>query len=88
MRQDFLLGDLWSKKGPTLPGEWTHWKGSKVFEADAKNLLTDDNADYASKMCRAIGRIKREKKEWRFVMLSAWECDWDDVEYVRRIVCH
>ena len=88
-RQDFVFADLWAKKGPNLHGEWIGWKGSKIFEADAKALLTHDDLDDDNErtMCRVVGRMKRENKEWRFAVLSAWRCDWDDVEYARGIVC-
>ena len=88
LRQKFVFADLWAKKGPTLQGEWTGWKGNHTFEDDAKALLTDDDVDLdVTKMCRTVGRMKREKKEWIFVVLSAWECGWEDVEYARGIVC-
>jgi hypothetical protein len=86
-RQNFIFEDLWSEKGPRLTGEWTGWKGSKLFELDAENLLTYCSNEGDGKMCRVIGRMKREKKEWKFVVLSAWECGWDDIETVRDIIC-
>jgi hypothetical protein len=86
-RQYFIFADLWSEKAPKLQAEWVSWKGSRLFEADAQNLLTDDDDDVDTKMCRVVGRLKREKKEWKFVILNAWECSWDDIEYVRGIVC-
>jgi hypothetical protein len=86
-QQDFVFADLWFEKGPRLLGEWSSWKGSEVFEQDSKNLLTEIDDGQGPKMCRAVGKMKRENKEWRFVVLSAWECGWDDIEYVRGIVC-
>jgi hypothetical protein len=84
--QNFILGDLWSEKGPKLQGEWTGWKGSKLFESDAKNLLTGEDNDGDNKTCRVVGRMKRENKEWRLTVLSAWECGWEDVEIVKGVV--
>jgi hypothetical protein len=87
VRQNFVFADLWSEKAPRLVGEWASWKGSRVFEEDARKLLTDVDDVEVPKMCRIVGKMKRENEEWKFLVLSAWECGWDDVQCARGLVC-
>lgn len=40
-----------------------------------------------ARLCRAMGRMTREGRQWIFVISCIWEAGWEDVEYVRGIVC-
>lgn len=87
-RQEFVFGDVWSCKGPRLKGMWAGWKGSALFDREGTKLLTDDEvASSQAKMCRAVGRMKRQNEEWNYIIASIWECDWQDLMSVQGVVC-
>lgn len=85
--QHFVLADLFhEKRGPFLDATCETWKGSELWEYDCGRFLcTDSNGE--KKICRAVGRMKREGGKWRFVVLNIWEATWEDVEFVRGIIC-
>ncbi|KAE9970171.1 hypothetical protein EG327_010364 [Venturia inaequalis] len=85
--QHFVLADLFhEKRGPFLNATCETWRGSELWEYDCGRLLCADLSG-EKKICRAVGRMKREGGKWRFVVLNIWEATWEDVEFVRGIVC-
>lgn len=85
--QHFVLADLFhEKRGPFLNATCETWKGSELWDYDCGRFLCAD-ASGEKKLCRAVGRMKREGGKWRFVVLNIWEATWDDVEFVREIIC-
>jgi hypothetical protein len=53
---------------------------------DSGKFLGEDGS---GRMCRAVGRMKREEpsKVWKMAILNIWEASWDDVAWVKGIVC-
>jgi hypothetical protein len=85
--QHFVLADLFhEKRGPFLNATCETWKGSELWEYDCGRFLGAER-DGEKKICRAVGRMKREGSKWRFVVLNIWEATWEDIEFVRSIVC-
>jgi hypothetical protein len=85
--QHFILADLFhEKRGPFLNAACETWKGCELWEYDCGRFLGAEK-DMEKKICRAVGRMKREGGKWKFVVLNVWEATWEDVEFVRGIVC-
>jgi hypothetical protein len=86
-KQHFLFADLFHEaKPPFLNGVCDCWKGSELWEYDCRRLLTGDIGG-EKKLCRAIGRMKREGSKWQFMVLNIWEATWDDIQHVSEIIC-
>jgi hypothetical protein len=86
--QFFMFADLFHEaRPPFLKGTCECWKGSELWEYDCRKFLACEGNPGEKKLCRAMGKMKREGKEWKFVVLNIWEATWEDVEYVRGIVC-
>jgi hypothetical protein len=91
--QHFVLADLFHDlRGPFVQAVCETWKGSDLWEYDCGRFLGDGGCGRSEKkICRAVGRMKRDvklkEKGWRFVILNIWEATWEDVENVRGIVC-
>jgi hypothetical protein len=86
-RQHFVFSDLFHEsRPPFINGVCECWKGSELWTYDCGRFLNND-VDTEKKLCRTIGQIKRERKEWQFVILNIWEATWEDVEYIRGIIC-
>ena len=90
-KQFFHLGDLFTPtKPPYLNGIFGLWRSNRLWDADSKPLLTDARTEGAErkKMCRVVGRMKRnEKMEVEMMILSVWECSWEDVQVVKGVIC-
>jgi len=85
--QHFILADLFhEKRGPFLNATCETWKGSELWEYDCGRFL--DAEKYGEKkICRLVGRMKRQGGKWKLVVLNIWEATWEDVEFVKGIVC-
>ena len=86
--QHFQFADLFRpEKPPILIGSYEGWKGVELYEADARPFLVG----VTGKMARAVGRLGREvvggRLEWRMKVMSVWEVGWEDVEWVKGVVC-
>ena len=85
--QCFQLSDLFSsERPPFLSGTYDKWKGVDLFDNDSKVFLGDNGK---GRMARVVGTMKRDfrSKEWKMSILSIWEATWEDVEFVKGIVC-
>ena len=82
IKQHFLFSDLYHERPPYLKGEYdaTLWKPVELFNYDSGRFLSKAN------MCRCIGQMKKNNKEWVMVILNIWEATWEDVEWVEGIV--
>ncbi|KAF2680879.1 hypothetical protein K458DRAFT_421220 [Lentithecium fluviatile CBS 122367] len=82
VRQDFVFRDLFHDKPPYIKGVYDAaiWKSVQLYDYDSGRLLTEH------RMCRCVGTIKRDGKEWVMVVLNAWEAKWEDVAWVEGIV--
>jgi hypothetical protein len=56
------------------------WKHVPLFDYDSKRLLQ------AGKMCRCIGTMKRDEKEWTMTILNIWGATWEDIEWAKGVV--
>lgn len=83
MQQHFIFTDLWAQNGPSLQGVSDLTKSIGIQDSDSKALLSVSDG---SKMCRCIGRMRRDDQQWKLSVLNIWEADWDDVEYVRGVI--
>ena len=87
VEQYFQFADLFRpERPPYLNGSYIGWKGSDLWEADTKSFLVDLKE---GKLARCIGKMKRDQttRVWKMVILNIWEATWEDVGYVKGIVC-
>ena len=86
-KQFFRFGDLFSPvKPPFINGVFGLWRSNELWDTDSSPFLT--SGELTKKMCRVVGRMKRnEKLEVEMVILSVWECSWEDVQVAKGVVC-
>jgi len=85
--QTFELLDLYDDAEPTLKATHEWWHGSGLGEEDTKPFLEARGSIAGPMLCRALGRVVRERKGWVLELMSIWQTEWEDVEWVRGIVC-
>ncbi|KAI4943137.1 hypothetical protein J4E91_009577 [Alternaria rosae] len=80
--QQFTFCDLFHAKPPYIKAVYNAaiWKSVQLFEYDSRRLLQQ------GRICRCIGTMKREDKEWIMIVLNIWEATWEDIEWVQGIV--
>ncbi|KAI4954825.1 hypothetical protein J4E86_006135 [Alternaria arbusti] len=80
--QQFTFCDLFHAKPPYIKAVYNAavWKSVQLFEYDSRRLLQQ------GRICRCIGTMKREGKEWTMTVLNIWEATWEDIEWVQGIV--
>ena len=80
--QHFTFCDLFHAKPPYIKAvyEAVLWKSVELFNYDSARLLKQ------GRICRCIGKMKREGKEWIMTVLNIWEATWEDVRWVEGIV--
>lgn len=80
--QQFTFCDLFHAKTPYIKAVYNAaiWKSVQLFEYDSRRLLQQ------GRICRCIGTMKREDKEWIMIVLNIWEATWEDIEWVQGIV--
>ena len=86
-KQHFDFADLFhSERPPFLSGTYELWKDGGRWEEDSRRFL-DESGN--GKLCRAVGRLRRDRdtKTWKMAVLSVWEATWDDVAWVKGVVC-
>lgn len=81
-KHDFVFCDLFHEKLPHLRGTYSAslWKHVDLYDYDSRRLLNE------KRMCRCIGEIKREDKEWVMTVFNIWEATWEDIEWVEGII--
>ena len=81
-QQRFIFCDLFHAKPPYIQGVYAAaiWKSAQLFKYDSDRLLQQ------GKICRCIGTMKRNGKDWIMTLLNIWEATWDDVQWVEGIV--
>lgn len=84
VRQHFVFADLFHNRPPYVNGMYELWKGAELWDYDSQRFL--DPSD-STKMCRCIGKMKREDHKWKLTILNIWEATWEDIEYVKGVVC-
>ncbi|MCJ1245303.1 hypothetical protein MMC30_002507 [Trapelia coarctata] len=88
VEQFFQFADLFrGDRPPFLNATYVGWKGVDLWDCDSKYFLGESGK---GKIARCVGRLKRDetkKGSWKMVVLSIWEASWDDVGYVKGIVC-
>ncbi|KAK3115883.1 hypothetical protein LTR53_004327 [Teratosphaeriaceae sp. CCFEE 6253] len=80
--QDLVFRDLYHDKPPYLVGRFDLWDQSRLWELDSRVFLTPRNG---GRMCRVVGRMKREGGELKLEVLGIWEAGWADVRHVTGI---
>ncbi|KAH7074095.1 hypothetical protein FB567DRAFT_536772 [Paraphoma chrysanthemicola] len=82
VRQYFTLCDLFHGKPPYIQASYDAalWRSVQLFDYDSKRLLQQ------GRICRCMGKMKREGKEWVMTVLNIWEATWDDTKWVEGIV--
>ena len=82
-KQSFSFADLFTDNPPYLKGVYGMWKGVGLWDHDSAVFIGEEGK---GKMCRVLGRIKREKgKGYEMNVLSVWECGWEDVGIAKGI---
>jgi hypothetical protein len=81
-KQQFTFCDLFHAKPPYIKGVYDAalWKSVQLFKYDSARLLQQ------GRVCRCMGKMQREGKEWAMTVLNIWEATWDDVRWVEGIV--
>ena len=83
-KQYFVFSDVFHHRPPYLKGEYDAaiWKSVELFNYDSGRFLSN------AKMCRCVGRIKRNEKDqtWVMVVHNIWEATWEDIDWVEGIV--
>jgi len=82
-KQQFIFSDLFHDKPPHLKGEYDAaiWKQVELYNYDSGRFLAK------KRMCRCIGKMKREGKNWVLVVFNIWQATWEDIEWVEGIIC-
>ncbi|KAH0545210.1 hypothetical protein FGG08_000664 [Glutinoglossum americanum] len=83
-KQHFQFADLFHDRPPFLNGTYEVFHGVELWERDSGRFLTEEGK---GKMCRCLGRMRRDGHGWKLVVLNIWEATWDDVVWVKGIVC-
>lgn len=80
--QLFTLCDLFHAKPPYIQGRYNAaiWNSVQLFEYDSRRLLQP------GRICRCMGTMKRDGKEWVLSIRNIWEATWEDVQWVEGIV--
>jgi hypothetical protein len=81
-QQYFTFCDLFHTRPPYIKGAYDAviWRAVPLFEYDSWRLLQQ------GRMCRCIGTMKRNGKEWIMNIHNIWEATWEDIEWVEGIV--
>lgn len=83
-KQHFVFSDVFHHRPPYLKGEYDAaiWKNVELFNYDSGRFLPD------AKMCRCVGKIKRNDKDktWVMIVHNIWEATWEDIDWVEGIV--
>lgn len=81
-KQLFTFCDLFHGKPPYVKGLYDggSWRSVQLFDYDSKRLLQQ------GRICRCMGTMKRDGKDWVLEVLSIWEATWDDIKWVEGIV--
>jgi hypothetical protein len=81
-KQHFTFCDLFHAKPPYIKAvyEGAIWKAVELFDYDSRRLLQH------GRICRCMGTMKRDGKEWVMVVANIWEATWDDIKWVEGIV--
>ncbi|KAF1923014.1 uncharacterized protein M421DRAFT_426249 [Didymella exigua CBS 183.55] len=82
LQQRFTFCDLFHAKPPYVQATYAAaiWKSVQLFEYDSARLMQQ------GRICRCIGTMKRNGKDWVMMVLNIWEATWDDVQWVEGIV--
>lgn len=82
LQQRFTFCDLFHAKQPYIQATYAAaiWKSVQLFEYDSARLMQQ------GRICRCIGTMKRNGKDWAMTVLNIWEATWDDVQWVEGIV--
>ena len=82
LQQRFTFCDLFHTKPPYIQATYAAaiWKTVQLFEYDSARLLQQGT------VCRCMGTMKRNGKDWAMTILNIWEATWDDVQWVEGIV--
>jgi len=81
-KQLFTFCDLFHGKPPYIKAsyEGVLWKSVQLFDYDSKRLLQQ------GRICRCMGTMKRDGKEWVMSVMNIWEATWDDIKWVEGII--
>lgn len=82
LQQRFTFCDLFHAKPPYIQASYAAaiWKTVQLFEYDSARLMQQ------GRICRCIGTMKRNSKDWVMTVLNIWEATWDDVQWVEGIM--
>lgn len=82
LQQRFTFCDLFHARPPYIQATYAAaiWKAVRLFEYDSARLMQ------RGRICRCIGTMKRNGKDWTLTVLNIWEATWDDVQWVEGIV--
>jgi len=74
-KQHFLFSDLFHDRSPRIEGIYDRWKENDLWAHDSSQFLS---AKKGKRLCRCIGKMKREKSVWRITVLNIREATWDE----------
>jgi hypothetical protein len=78
----YTFCDLFHGKPPYIEAvyEGVLWKSVQLFAYDSKRLLQQ------GRICRCMGTMKRDGKEWQMDIMNIWEATWEDIKWAEGIV--
>jgi hypothetical protein len=81
-KQSFVFCDLYHVNAPYINAVYDAaiWKTDNQFNYDSARLLQE------MKMCRCIGKMKKDGNEWVLAISSVWEASWEDIDWVEGII--
>jgi hypothetical protein len=81
-KQLFTFCDLFHGKPPYIKAtyEAALWRSAQLFDYDSKRLLQQ------GRICRCMGTMKRDGKEWVMIVMNIWQATWEDIKWVEGIV--
>ncbi|KAF1808402.1 hypothetical protein P152DRAFT_462534 [Eremomyces bilateralis CBS 781.70] len=89
-KQHFELYDAWHDRPPHLQGVHELWNQSRGWEKECGEFLEERRTtERGLKLCRCVGKIRRDlvMNQWVLQMLNVRVALWEEVEYMRGVVC-
>ncbi|KAK7517949.1 uncharacterized protein IWZ02DRAFT_374048 [Phyllosticta citriasiana] len=82
-KQQFVLMDLFHDRPPFLNATYETWKGVDLHDHDGSMFLAPT---HNPRLCRCIGKLRRDNVTWRLEILNIWSATMEDVDYVSGII--
>ncbi|KAK8217534.1 hypothetical protein M8818_001292 [Zalaria obscura] len=82
VKQHLVFTDLYNDRPPYISGTYELWKGVELWDYDSSRFLVPLEG---GRLCRCIGRMRRDGSKWKLTVLHIWEATWEDIDYAAGI---